>query len=80
MISTVWQISPMKKLTMRQQECLLVVKHWLRVYGKAPSHGEIARSMKARNGSTARSHLRALERKGFVRLTTYEHRGIEVLK
>lgn len=68
----------MKELTQRQQECLLFIKHYVRVYGQSPTRTEVAKGMKVNAVSTAARCVRALAAKGRLRLTPFKVRSIEV--
>ncbi len=68
----------MKDLTQKQAEILTFLTTYLKKHGYPPTIREIG----AHFGflwAAARSHLQALERKGFVRLNPSISRGIEVL-
>ena len=68
----------MKGLTDRQAEVLDFLKAFFREQGMPPTVREIGDAM-GFNFPAARGHLRALHKKGFVKLTPGRARGIEIL-
>ena len=67
-------------LTERQSEVLQFIKQHIAEFGVAPSHKEICEAIGARSTRAAADHLKALERKGYIRLHAETSRGIQVLE
>lgn len=67
-------------LTQRQREVLDFIKDQIAELGVAPSHAQICTSIGASSTRAAADHLKALERKGYVRLHADTPRGIQVLE
>ena len=67
------------KLTERQQQVLDCIRECLADTGMAPTRAEIADIMGFQSKNAASDHLRALERKGFIRLHSDRSRGIQLL-
>ena len=68
----------MNALTSRQGEVLAIVVQAIRENGRPPTLREIADTIGVTNTNTAKDHLRALEKKGHVRLLPGS-RGIQVV-
>lgn len=68
----------MEQLTERQTEILRLVRELTEVSGFPPTRAEIARSMGFRSVNAAEQHLRALERKGVIEISSGASRGIRV--
>lgn len=67
-------------LTQRQQEVLDFIKEQISELGVAPSHAQIASEIGASSTRAAADHLKALERKGYIRLHPDTPRGIQILE
>ncbi|WP_111656421.1 transcriptional repressor LexA [Isoalcanivorax indicus] len=67
------------KLTFRQQQVLDCIRQFLSDTGMAPTRAELAAEMGFQSKNAASDHLRALERKGYVRLHNDRSRGIQLL-
>jgi len=67
-------------LTERQREVLDFIRGQISELGVAPSHAQIAHQIGASSTRAAADHLKALERKGYVRLHADTPRGIQVLE
>lgn len=67
-------------LTERQQQVLDCIRSHLMDTGMAPTRAEIADIMGFQSKNAASDHLRALERKGFIRIHNDRSRGIQVLE
>lgn len=65
-------------LTDRQRELLELLRSHSRVYG--PTVRELCAAAKINSPNGVACHLRALERKGYVRRTPGKARAIEVLR
>ena len=66
-------------LTDRQREVLECIRQHLQDTGMAPTRAEIADLMGFQSKNAASDHLRALERKGFIRIHNDRSRGIQLL-
>jgi repressor LexA len=65
-------------LTRRQRELLDHISGYIDSKGYAPSFEEIARQFGFRSLATVHEHLTNLERKGYIRRSPNESRGIEI--
>jgi len=68
----------MDELTARQTEILRLVRELTEVSGYPPTRAEIAERMGFRSVNAAEQHLRALERKGAIEISSGASRGIRV--
>ncbi len=68
----------METLTERQTEILRLIRDLTEASGYPPTRAEIARSMGFRSANAAEQHLRALERKGVLEISSGASRGIRV--
>lgn len=68
----------MEALTERQAEILRLIRELTESTGYPPTRAEIARSMGFRSVNAAEQHLRALERKGVLQISSGASRGIRV--
>lgn len=66
-------------LTERQQQVLDLIRRHLAQTGMAPTRAEIAEMMGFQSKNAASDHLRALERKGYIRIHSDRSRGIQLL-
>jgi len=69
----------MDELTDRQNEVLRLVRELTEVSGYPPTRAEIAERMGFRSVNAAEQHLRALEKKGAIEISSGASRGIRVL-
>ena len=69
----------MKKLTARQQQVLELIQQSLAAHRSTPTRAEIATALGIRSANAAEDHLRALVKKGYIRLNTGRNRNIELL-
>jgi repressor LexA len=69
----------MDELTDRQHEILKLVRELTEVSGYPPTRAEIAQRMGFRSVNAAEQHLRALEKKGAIEISSGASRGIRVL-
>src|SRR6185295_11468175 len=76
--NTVYNSSPMEALTDRQAEILRLVRELTEVSGYPPTRAEIATKMGFRSVNAAEQHLRALEKKGAIEISSGASRGIRV--
>lgn len=67
------------KLTARQSQILDLIRRAIQQTGRPPTRAEIAHELGFRSANAAEDHLRALERKGHIRLTASTSRGIQLL-
>lgn len=68
-----------RELTMRQQEVLDVLRDFIEQNGIAPTHAELAELLGVSSTKAAADHLKALAKKGVIRLHSEKTRGIQVL-
>ena len=68
----------MEALTDRQAEILRLVRELTEVSGYPPTRAEIAQKMGFRSVNAAEQHLRALEKKGVIDISSGASRGIRV--
>src|SRR6267142_2759453 len=68
----------MEELTARQAEILRLVRQLTEVSGYPPTRAEIAARMGFRSVNAAEQHLRALEKKGAIEISSGASRGIRV--
>lgn len=66
-------------LTERQREVLDCIRRHLQDTGMAPTRAEIAELMGFQSKNAASDHLRALERKGYIRIHNDRSRGLQLL-
>ncbi|HLS85483.1 MAG TPA: transcriptional repressor LexA [Burkholderiales bacterium] len=66
-------------MTDRQTEILRLIRELTEVSGYPPTRAEIAERMGFRSVNAAEQHLRALERKGAIEISSGSSRGIRVL-
>jgi repressor LexA len=68
----------MEELTERQGEILRLIRDLTEVAGYPPTRAEIAERMGFRSVNAAEQHLRALEKKGAIEISSGASRGIRV--
>jgi repressor LexA len=68
----------MEDLTERQSEVLRLIRELTEVSGYPPTRAEIAEKMGFRSVNAAEQHLRALEKKGAIDISSGASRGIRV--
>ncbi len=68
----------MDKLTVRQRQVLDLIRAHLDAHAMPPTRAEIARALGFRSVNAAEEHLRALARKGYIRLVPGTSRGIRL--
>ena len=66
----------MKNLTKRQEEILNLIKAHILDLGFPPTRADIARSLVFKSPNAAEQHLRAIEKKGFIKILSGASRGI----
>ena len=66
----------MKNLTKRQQEILNLIKNHILDYGFPPTRADIAKTLGFKSPNAAEQHLRAIEKKGFIKILSGASRGI----
>ena len=69
----------MEHLTERQTEILRLIRELTEMSGFPPTRAEIAEKMGFKSVNAAEQHLRALERKGALQISSGASRGIRVL-
>ena len=70
----------MKPLTQRQAEILKLIQSFVEDTGFPPTRSDIARALNYKSTNAAEDHLRALERKGHIKIARGTSRGIQLLK
>lgn len=68
------------ELTARQNEVLKFIRSYISKHGFPPTRQEICDSFGWAYASAAESHLRAIERKGFITIAPGLWRGIAIVK
>ena len=66
----------MKNLTKRQEEILNLIKSHISDFGFPPTRADIAKSLGFKSPNAAEQHLRAIEKKGFIKILSGASRGI----
>ena len=66
----------MKNLTKRQEEILNLIKTHILDLGFPPTRADISRSLGFKSPNAAEQHLRAIEKKGFIKILSGASRGI----
>lgn len=69
----------MKALTKRQSEVFDILRTYVEDYGIAPTHVELAKLIGVSSSKAAADHLKALEKKGVIRIYADKPRGIQIL-
>ncbi len=68
----------MKPLTPRQSQVLELIKSHIQSTGMPPTRAEIARELGFKSANAAEEHLKALQRKGAIRIMAGTSRGIQL--
>jgi repressor LexA len=66
----------MKNLTQRQEEILNLIKTHILDLGFPPTRADIAKSLGFKSPNAAEQHLRAIEKKGYIKILSGASRGI----
>ena len=66
----------MKNLTKRQEEILDLIKSHITDFGFPPTRADIAKTLGFKSPNAAEQHLRAIEKKGFIKILSGASRGI----
>ena len=66
----------MKNLTKRQEEILNLIKTYMLDLGFPPTRADIAKSLGFKSPNAAEQHLRAIEKKGYIKILSGASRGI----
>mgnify|MGYP001296248962 FL=1 len=66
----------MKNLTKRQEEILNLIKAHILDLGFPPTRADIAKTLGFKSPNAAEQHLRAIEKKGFIKILSGASRGI----
>ena len=66
----------MKKLTNRQEEILNLIKDHISDFGFPPTRVDISKALGFKSPNAAEEHLRAIEKKGFIKILSGASRGI----
>ena len=66
----------MKNLTERQKEILDLIKSYIGNYGFPPTRADISKELGFKSANAAEQHLRAIEKKGYIKILSGASRGI----
>ena len=66
----------MKNLTKRQKKILNLIKSHISDFGFPPTRADIAKTLGFKSPNAAEQHLRAIEKKGFIKILSGASRGI----
>ena len=66
----------MKNLTERQKEILDLIKSYIGDYGFPPTRADISKKLGFKSANAAEQHLRAIEKKGYIKILSGASRGI----
>ena len=66
----------MKNLTDRQKEILNLIKSYIGNYGFPPTRADISKELGFKSANAAEQHLRAIEKKGYIKILSGASRGI----
>ena len=69
-------VGKMKNLTKRQEEILNLIKTHILDFGFPPTRADIAKTLGFKSPNAAEQHLRAIEKKGFIKILSGASRGI----
>ena len=72
------ELTPLPKLTSRQNEILELITKAIDESGSPPTRAEIATRLGFASANAAEEHLRALAKKGYIELTPGTSRGIRI--
>ena len=70
----------MKNLTDRQKEILDLIKSFIGDFGFPPTRAEISKELGFKSANAAEQHLRAIEKKGYIKILSGASRGIVLSK
>ena len=70
----------MKNLTDRQKEILDLIKSHVGDYGFPPTRADISKELGFKSANAAEQHLRAIEKKGYIKILSGASRGIVLNK
>ena len=70
----------MKNLTDRQKEILDLIKSFIGDFGFPPTRAEISKKLGFKSANAAEQHLRAIEKKGYIKILSGASRGIVLSK
>ncbi len=73
-----WEMPMSRPLTARQQNVFDFIVKTMNEFGYPPTRAEIARALGFRSPNAAEEHLRALDRKGVIRMIPGTSRGIRL--
>ena len=68
----------MKELTIQQKKVLQCIKFYIKKTGFPPTRADICRELGFKSPNAAESHLRALEKKGYITIENGASRGINL--
>lgn len=70
----------MSKLTLRQEKVLQLIKNYAEETGYPPTRAEIAKILGYKSANAAEEHIKALARKGAIRVIPGASRGIRLVE
>ncbi len=70
----------MEKLTFQQARVLEAIRQYIREVGYPPSVRELGKRLGLKSTATVHSHLRTLERKGYLRRTAQKSRAFTIVE
>ena len=70
----------MKELTSQQEKVLQCIEFYIKKTGFPPTRANICNELGFKSPNAAESHLRALEKKGFIKITSGASRGINLVQ
>ena len=74
----IYRLLSMKDLTPRQSKILHMIQEFIIDFGMPPTRAEIAEELGFKSANAAEEHLRALQRKGVLKLVPGTSRGIQL--
>ena len=69
----------MKDITPQQNKVLDCIKVYIKETGFPPTRSDICKEMGFKSPNSAETHLRALEKKGFISIASGASRGISII-
>ncbi|MCF6218364.1 MAG: transcriptional repressor LexA [Gammaproteobacteria bacterium] len=69
----------MENLTPRQKDVLKLIRQHINNTGMPPTRSEIAKALGFKSANAAEQHLRALAKKGAIKMTAGTSRGIKII-
>ncbi len=72
-------VEAMENLTPRQKDVLKLIRQHINNTGMPPTRSEIAKALGFKSANAAEQHLRALAKKGAIKMTAGTSRGIQII-